>query len=163
MSLIIRKAETKDIGLVQQVAKVSWNATYDGIIPNEIQENFLQSAYSNEMMERRVKNSLFLIAEIGDEIVGFANFSPVREKGEVELGAIYLSPKYQGKGIGTALLQKGIQLLAGVKKVFINVEKENEIGKTFYQAKGFKIHSEFDDDFDGHILKTIRMVLAVEY
>lgn len=163
MSLIIRKAETKDIGLVQQVAKVSWNATYDGIIPNEIQENFLQSAYSNEMMERRVKNSLFLIAEIGDEIVGFANFSPVREKGEVELGAIYLSPKYQGKGIGTALLQKGIQLLAGVKKVFINVEKENEIGKTFYQAKGFKIHSEFDDDFDGHILKTIRMVLTVEH
>lgn len=162
MKYSIRKAEMNDIKFVQQVAKVSWNSTYEGIIPDEIQENFLTAAYSDDMMERRIKNSLFLVAVAEEEIVGFANFSPVREEGEAELGAIYLLPEYQGNAIGTALLQEGIHLLEGVRKVFINVEKENEIGKNFYQAKGFQVFSEFDDDFDGHILKTIRMVLQVE-
>jgi ribosomal protein S18 acetylase RimI-like enzyme len=162
MKYSIRKAEMNDIKFVQHVAKVSWNSTYKGIIPDEIQENFLTAAYSEDMMERRIKNSLFLVAVAGEEIIGFANFSPVREEGEVELGAIYLLPDYQGNAIGTALLQEGIHLLEGVRKVFINVEKENEIGKNFYRAKGFQVFSEFDDDFDGHILKTIRMVLHVE-
>lgn len=34
-------------------------------------------------------------------------------KGEVELGAIYLFPEYQGKGIGTFLLQEEINSLEG--------------------------------------------------
>ena len=28
----------------------------------------------------------------------------------------------------------------------------------FYKAKGFEIFEEFDDNFDGHILKTVRMI-----
>lgn len=71
-------------------------------------------------------------------------------------------PEYQGEGIGTALLNEGIKNIAGVKAIYINVEKENNIGTTFYKAKGFEVVSEFDDDFNGHILKTVRMVLKVQ-
>jgi hypothetical protein len=42
-----------------------------------------------------------------------------------------------------------------------DVEKENNIGTTFYQAKGFKVVSEFDDDFEGHTLQSVRMVLKI--
>lgn len=154
----IRKMEQKDIKQVQKVAKTSWNATYEGIIPPQIQENFLQSAYNTEMMNRRLEQSHLYVAENGSSIVGFANFSQVKENGDVELGAIYIEPDYRGKGIGTSLLLEG-QRLVGIKKIYINVEKENVIGLTFYKAKGFEIIDEFDDDFDGHILKTIRMVL----
>ena len=101
------------------------------------------------------------MAEIAGKIVGFANFSPVKEDGKAELGAIYLYPEQQGKGIGSALLQKGIDVLEGIKEIYINVERENKIGKTFYEAKGFEVVKEFDDEFDGHILKTVRMVLKV--
>jgi len=31
--------------------------------------------------------------------------------------------------------------------------------KNFYEAKGFKVVKEFDEEFEGHVLKTIRMVL----
>lgn len=41
------------------------------------------------------------------------------------------------------------------------LKKENEIGKNFYAAKGFTTVKEFDDDFDGYILKTLRMVLEI--
>lgn len=157
----IRKMKQEDTKQVQNVAKTTWNATYEGIIPSEVQENFLISAYNDERMKQRLEQSTIYVAEVEGSVVGFANFSPVKEGGKVELGAIYLYPEQQGKGIGTALLQKGIHELDGVNKIYINVEKDNKIGKTFYEAKGFEVVNEFDDDFDGHILKTIRMVLKV--
>lgn len=161
MSYLIRKMLKEDTTKVQDVAKESWATTYEGIIPPEIQANFLNAAYSDEMMEHRLKNSLLLVAEVENTIVGFANYSSVNNKGEAELGAIYIYPKYQGMGIGTGLLQEGIKSLASVKAIYLDVERENKIGKTFYEAKGFTVVGEFDDNFDGHVLKTLRMVLKV--
>jgi ribosomal protein S18 acetylase RimI-like enzyme len=160
VEFVIRKMQKEDIQQVQQVAKTSWNYTYEGIIPLEIQESFLKSAYNDDMMQRRLERSFIFVSEVNGKVVGFANFSPVKEDGMTELLAIYLLPEYQGKGIGTALLKEGIKL-EGVKEIFVNVEKDNQIGTNFYKAKGFEVVSEFDDDFDGHILKTVRMVLKV--
>lgn len=154
----IRFGEAKDISGVQHVAKVTWNATYKGIIPEPIQEKFIKMAYNDVMMERRMKNSYLYVAEIAGEIIGFANFSKVKEGGEVELSAIYILPQAQGKGIGTAMLAKGSFDLAGATKIFINVEEKNELGKNFYFAKGFQVDSTFDEELDGHFLKTLRMV-----
>lgn len=159
--VIIRTMHVEDIPQVQDVAKKSWNATYEGIIPFKIQEKFLKVAYNNDRMKQRLERSFLFVAEIDSNVVGFANFSPVNEEGKAELGAIYLYPEYQGKGIGSALLQKGINELEGVEEIYINVERDNEIGKSFYDAKGFQVLKEFDDDFEGHILKTVRMVLNV--
>ncbi|BAK17999.1 histone acetyltransferase HPA2 [Solibacillus silvestris StLB046] len=159
--VIIRKMHVEDIPQVQDVAKKSWNATYEGIIPFEIQEKFLKVAYNNDRMKQRLERSFLFVAEIDSNVVGFANFSPVNDEGKAELGAIYLYPEYQGKGIGSALLQKGINELEGIVEIYINVERDNEIGKSFYDAKGFQVLKEFDDDFEGHILKTVRMVLNV--
>lgn len=161
MSFIIREMKKEDTKQVQDVAKKSWNSTYDGIIPHNIQENFLKVAYSDEMMEKRLNGSVIFVAEMENKVVGFINFTPLNNEGQSKLNAIYLYPNCQGKGIGTALLQKGIKELENVKEIFINVEKENNIGKTFYEAKGFKIVKEYDDNFDGHILKTVQMSLTV--
>jgi ribosomal protein S18 acetylase RimI-like enzyme len=161
MEFTIRKMQKNDIQQVQQVAKKSWNTTYKGIIPLAIQENFLSSAYNDDMMQKRLEVSYLYVSEVEGKIVGFVNFSSVKEDGETELGAIYLYPEYQGKGIGTALLQEGINNLKDVKKVFINVEKDNTIGTKFYEAKGFEVVSEFDDNLNGHITKMLRMVLEV--
>lgn len=97
-------------------------------------------------MKQRLERSILYVAEV-DGIVG----------GNVKLAAIYVNPEYQGKAIGTALLQQAINELEGTKEIYINVEKENQIGMTFYKAKGFEIVKQFDDDLDGHNLRTIRM------
>ena len=51
MTYTIRKMDYKDIQSVQRVAKISWNATYEGIIPLQIQTKFLEEAYSDEKNE----------------------------------------------------------------------------------------------------------------
>nr|WP_226671367.1 GNAT family N-acetyltransferase [Metabacillus litoralis] len=159
MNINVRSMTKQDIQSVQRVAKTSWNTTYEGIIPVEIQENFIHTAYSDEMLEKRLLNTVFLVAEIDGEIIGFVNFIPLKNESKVELGAIYLYKEYQEKGIGTALLDEGIKLFPNVKKVYVNVEKENESGLSFYKARGFVIETEYDDLFDGHMLKTVRMIL----
>jgi len=113
------------------------------------------------MMKKRLIGSFIFVAEMENRIVGFASFTPVNDERQSELSAIYLYPNSQGKGVGTALLQKGIKELENIKEIHIDVEKENIIGKTFYEAKGFKTIKEYDDNFDGHILKTVRMCLTV--
>ena len=112
-------------------------------------------------MQQRMEKSIILIATISRKVVGFANFSRVNDDGIVGLAAIYIYPEYQGQGIGSALLEQGIKELHGVKEIFVDVEKENLSGLKFYEAKAFEVVREFDDDFDGHILKTIEMVLKV--
>lgn len=160
MDFSIHRMMQEDIKQVQAVAKNSWNSTYEGIIPREIQDSFLETAYNDEMMLRRYQNSIVLVAKYDEIVIGFANFSKV-SNGKSELAAIYLLPQYQGKGIGSSLLQEGISILDGVKEIFINVEKDNFVGRNFYKAKGFTIVNEFDENFNGYILKTVRMVFKV--
>ncbi|WLR42417.1 GNAT family N-acetyltransferase [Bacillus carboniphilus] len=161
MKYMIREMNENDIKQVQSVAKISWHDTYEGMIPTHIQENFLKNAYNDKSMIQRMERSHLYIAEIDQKIIGFANFSPVKEKGVVELFAIYLLPDFQGLGVGTALLDEGIKRLNGVKKIYINVEKDNQKGKNFYLSKGFKLVEEFDDPIDDYVLQTERMALIL--
>ncbi|ENQ3107717.1 GNAT family N-acetyltransferase [Bacillus cereus] len=161
MDFVIREMKEEDIPSVQYVAKTSWNDTYKDIIPVAVQEKFIEHAYSHDMMKHRLQQSHLFVGEVDGKVVGFANFSPIKYQNEAELGAIYLLPAYQGNGMGTALLRKGITILEGVKKIYINVESENKTGKAFYTAKGFAVVDAFEDDFDGYMLKILRMVLHI--
>lgn len=152
----------EDISQVQHVAKVSWNDTYEGIIPEDVQNKFLESSYSKKSLMYRLENSHLWVAEVDGVIVGFANYSYLKKNGDVELGAIYLLPNYQGRGIGSALLQTGLSQINGMKRLILNVEKANEKALQFYKRKGFKFDLEFSEIFYGHVLNTIRMVLDVK-
>lgn len=161
MEYHVRAMEEKDIEQVQQVAKRSWHDTYEGIIPFKVQEQFLKSAYSRDMMIRLLNVSSLYVAETQERIIGFANFSRVKVGGDMELGAIYLLPDHQGNGAGGALLKAGISQATSAKKIFINVEKDNRTGVRFYEAKGFNFVAEFEDDLEGHKTWMLRMVLTI--
>jgi GNAT superfamily N-acetyltransferase len=162
MDSIIREMKYKDIEAVQKVAEQSWNDTYEGIIPRDIQKRFLESAYSKEMMEKRLETSYLYVVESKAEIAGFANFSQVKVDGNIELGAIYLLPEMQGMGLGTKLLKKAVESIEGIKMIFINVEEENLKGRVFYQNKGFDPLSKFEDDLFGHKTMMLRMLLKLD-
>jgi ribosomal protein S18 acetylase RimI-like enzyme len=157
--IIIRKVELKDIPEVQKIAKVTWNHTYDGLIPRQIQDKFISSAYSDENMTIRVEKTLLFVAVLNEEVVGFSNFF-LRDSQAV-LGAIYIYPKEHGKGIGTKLLKAGINEFDHVSNIFVEVEVGNEVGENFYKAKGFDFVEEYEEDFYGHKLKTKKLVLKV--
>lgn len=151
----------KDIPQVQHVAKTSWNATYEGIIPEHVQEKFLKSAYNDRNMKKKLKKNSIFVADVNGTIVGFANYSPVTKKGIMVLEAIYIFPEYQGFGIGTALLNVALEKIRNVKEVHLNVEKNNHTALRFYQAKGFIEVGAYDDNFGDHTIHTLEMKRTV--
>jgi len=161
MAVVIRNMKLADIDAVKEIAIKSWHHTYDGIIPIEVQDKFLSMAYSRDTLKKRLETSPFYVAEENGQVVGFANFSNLKDDGEVELAAIYLLPKSQRRGIGSKLLEQGIKEISP-KKVFVSVDSGNVKGKEFYKAKNFETVDNIEEYFFGHKLKTTRMVLKIE-
>lgn len=161
MNSKIRSMTEDDIPKIQHIAKLSWHDTYEGIIPLHIQDNFLEMAYSSSMLEKRLALTKMYVAEFENQVVGFANFSKPDENGIAELAAIYLLPDYQNLRIGSTLIKHGISQMEGIKFIDVVVEKENKVGYNFYKKFGFLVQDEFEDDFDSHILKSVKMRLTL--
>lgn len=161
MTVSIRKMQQSDIPQVQHIAKTAWHATYEGIIPLHIQNEFLEAAYNEARLLQRLESSIMYVAQYEGSECGFANYSKIDDEGHCELAAIYLLPSVQGKGIGSALLQQAIQNFNGIKTIHLIVERDNAIGMRFYQSKGFELVEEFEEDFEGHTLYSVRMRLTV--
>jgi ribosomal protein S18 acetylase RimI-like enzyme len=156
--IVIRKASLADIPAIQNVASETWHDTYDELIPREVQDKFLGEAYSDERMPARIERTSLFVAEERGEVVGFANFF-FKNPQQADLGAVYIYPLAQGKKIGSRLLRAGIKEKDSLKEMYVEVEKENHKGMAFYQARGFKILEEFEEELFGHNLQTTRMVL----
>jgi putative acetyltransferase len=63
------------------------------------------------------------------------------------LAAIFVSPDYQGKGIGTQLMRKAKDIRDNLS---LTVYKQNIKSIEFYQKNGFKIEQEQIDKQTGH-------------
>lgn len=155
---MIRTGTSADITSVQEIAKISWNDTYAGIIPSTVQQSFLDKSYSTPMMEMRLKRTIILLAEHEGQPIGFANFTKVDEDGDAELIAIYLKPEFQRSGYGKQLLNSGLSYLLNGNHLFVYVESENKKGRNFYEANGFEFLEEFEELFEGHPLQTAKYV-----
>lgn|SRR5690625_3495073 len=162
MNVIIRGMEERDIKDIQQVAKKSWYETYKRSIPLDIQEHFLNTAYQPATLKRRLQESRIFVAKVEKHIVGFIHISNVKKDGRSELGALYLLPHYQRRGIGTALLDYSINRLKGLKEIYLHVEKNNKTALKFYEAKGFEKVSKLTDYLFGHKVQTIQMCLKIK-
>ncbi|WP_144513608.1 GNAT family N-acetyltransferase [Bacillus sp. FJAT-22090] len=159
---MIRATTLDDISTVQQIAKISWNDTYKNIIPDNIQELFLEKAYSNTMLAKRMEKTIFLLAEYNGQPVGFASFTYVDEDGDAELTAIYILPEYQQLGYGRKLLQAGLEEMHTGRQLFVYVESENSGARGFYEQFGFECLEEFDEYFEGHPLSTAKYMYLLK-
>ncbi|MDN7246577.1 GNAT family N-acetyltransferase [Planococcus shenhongbingii] len=155
---MIRAGTIEDIASVQEIAYISWNDTYEGIIPPPVQKSFLDKSYSTPMMEMRLKKTIVLLAMHENEPIGFANFTKVDQDGDSELIALYLKPEYQRNGYGRQLLNSGLSYLLDGSQLSVYVESENTKGRKFYEATGFKLVEEFEEFFEGHLLQTAKYV-----
>nr|WP_257720675.1 ribosomal protein S18-alanine N-acetyltransferase [Ignicoccus islandicus] len=83
-----------------------------------------------------------IVALIGDEIVGYA-FSAVevkRGKRCIHLLNIAVDPKFQGIGIGKAMLERIVEIACekGIDCIVLEVSVANQRAIKFYEANGFK-------------------------
>ncbi len=98
-------------------------------------------AFSREAFEefyfREPEN--FLVAKVGNEIVGYGIGKESKGKGEII--SVAVRENWRRKGIGTKIVERLIENLKrkGARKIFLHVREKNEVAISFYQKLGFKI------------------------
>jgi ribosomal protein S18 acetylase RimI-like enzyme len=158
----IRRAVPADTEAIERIVRATWNITYADIILPENRERLLARWYAPKALRDSIdrKDSWFYIALADDEPVGFAQYV-MREDGTGQLTRIYVLPDWQRKTIGTLLLREGLAALSNrdAHRVFVEVEKENRVGNTFYEKNGFRFSREFSIELPNQSLVLDELVL----
>ncbi len=146
----IRQATSDDADAIARVQVGTWQDAYRGIVPQE----FLDSINVSEWAERRFRElansragTASHVAEIENEVVGWAFCGPNRDQDSTyagELYAIYLVPECQRRGIGMALTVASAKSLieSGMNSMLLWVLAENWPARRFYEALGGEYISE---------------------
>ena len=138
-----------DVPGVVRVHGRAWRTAYADLLPRRVLENVAvdpSPEYERRWLESLASNpdGVFVASEDGD-VVGFADvrWGDAETKSfvgpdEAELKAIYVDPDHWGTGVGTALLERGLEALpAAVSTIRLEMLAGNEVGKQFYEARGF--------------------------
>ena len=151
----LRKAVASDSRSILEVNVKTWCVAYKGIIP----EDYLQ--YRKDTIEEQIRrceetveddNNVYVALENGN-VVGIMSYGPSRTIGFENYGEIYtlyVLNEHQKKGIGTLLLQKGIQELKNMdyNKIIVNCLKDNK-SNDFYIKFGSKIVGVHETEIGG--------------
>lgn len=138
----IKKEEIEKILIIKD--EVRFN-TYSKILAGLTKEDILyKDSYSvrEEEIWNKIdqKNTYIYIAAVSDEIAGYIRFS-IKDN-IAELQDLFVLNKFQGKGIGSLLMDKMENFLENVEDVYltkINVLKDNENAINFYVKHGFNV------------------------
>lgn len=158
----VREMLSEDIECVRKIASKNFQTTYEGILPTNVQQDFLKLAYNPQRLMRRMGSSIFLVCQLHGQILGYANFSYVDRQGNSELLAIYVEVDNQRQKVGTSFLNYVCENLANLKTVTINLEAENHLILNFTQKHGFVCKEEFIENFQGVYLHMKRYKLFIQ-
>ena len=151
-----RKASEKDISLLQDLAKKSWNSAYVNILSKEQIEYMLKEMYSYLEISNQIQNPdyHYYIILNDDVAAGFIGFEFHYEKDTTKLHRIYLLEEFTGKGLG----KKGLDFLkekvseTSDQRLILNVNKDNP-AKRMYESQGFQVfHEEIFDIGNGFVM-----------
>lgn len=150
MNLKIRKATIADAEIL---AKIAWKSFYDTFhdhpknAPEDLQ-TYMDEAFTLEAMatELREKDSIFLVAEIENKMVGYAKLKQnscedgISGENPIELCRLYSLKEYIGKGIGKALMLHSLDFAKenGHDIIWLGVWEYNHLAQNFYTKFGFE-------------------------
>lgn len=168
-------AKPEDAEGVFNVQKLTWLATY----PNtdaDITEDDIRiqvEGEHGELIPQKIERWRSGIEATGNEratfvvrdngkVVGFV--APAIRDGQRRIGAIYVLPETQGRGVGAKLLEKAIAWHGRSEDIFLHVARYNQNAIDFYKKNGFeetgtKIKDEVAQLSTGKEIPEIEMVL----
>lgn len=124
MDLIIRQAEERDIKPMAEMDVLCFSAPWS------------EESFEKEIRENRL--AFYIVAEIGDSMVGYAGLWCIVEEGHITNVAVH--PDHRRKGIGEALV--GVLLShtidIGILSHTLEVRASNQAAISLYTKFGFE-------------------------
>ena len=144
----IRYGVREDAELLATLAAKTFFDTFARDNTPENMALHLKTSYSPEiqLLELTTPENIFLIAELGNVAVGFAQLvvdsrdDSLNGNKPVEIRRIYALQEYIGKGIGRALMSTCIQEASqrGCDTIWLGVWEKNPRAIEFYKKWGFR-------------------------
>jgi ribosomal protein S18 acetylase RimI-like enzyme len=147
--IVFKDAGYGDIHTIQEVMMKVWPQTYAPIISEDQISYMIQMMYSDQSLHQQMKDGQHFILALTDNVpVGYASFSRTENWTTYKLHKLYIDTNIQRKGIGTALLNKIIQIIKSDHGKFLHlqVNRNNFHALDFYKKNGFFIIKAIDMD-----------------
>jgi GNAT superfamily N-acetyltransferase len=136
----IRRAELTDMASVEAIARTTWPMTYAGIIPDDLQRRLLDRWYSPKSCAgtsgRRARR---FWRPSGVEPSSASRSTCVGRRNRWSSRGSTFSPTVSEGGIGGRLLDAALAEFTdeGLRLLTVCVERDNVIGRRFYEKMGF--------------------------
>ncbi len=147
----VRRIEDReDVRAILDIHARAWRAAYGDFLPAEAIEGIIDPDLDPDHVDQRYStfmedNDRAFVAERDGEVVGYAYFrwgsetKPFVGAAEAGLKEIYVDPAHWGSGVGTALLERGLNRLPdSCTTLKLEALAENAVGASFYEARGFE-------------------------
>jgi ribosomal protein S18 acetylase RimI-like enzyme len=148
-SIAIERAEPEDAEAISELLRITWMATYPnaeaGITKEDIR--LRTEGKHGERIPQNIKNwrkrietndgsvAVFVARRHG-KIVGMV--APGFIDSRRRIGALYVLPDMQGKGVGGKLMKKALEWHGDKEDIWLNVASYNQNAINFYKRFGFK-------------------------
>ena len=145
--IVVRTATPAD---AQRLAELGAQAFAHTFGPDNTPENmdaYLKQAFGQQIQaaELAEPSSLFLLAEVGGEAVGYARLregpapDPIQGASPIEIARFYARPDWIGRGVGAALMRACVAQarLRGKLTLWLDVWERNPRARAFYASWGF--------------------------
>ena len=141
--LLFQKAVPDDAKTIIETRQKAWDATYHGIYPDEMIDDF-DWDWHLKAERRRLSNPAFYCCMIYDDekCVGYFSYGTIRpgtwKDFSFRLHSLYLLPAYQGMGIGRGIFEQVREacIASGNTKMFLDCHPMNQNALAFYRHMG---------------------------
>lgn len=139
----IKKAQLKDLPIIQQIANETWRPTYGSILTEEQTLFMLEMMYSTPSLTKQFESNHFYIFMDNEKPVGFSGIEKIEKM--IKLHKIYFLPETQGKGFGKIMMAEIVKIaqIENCEFIELNVNRNNK-AKNFYEKLGFEVFKEVD-------------------
>jgi ribosomal protein S18 acetylase RimI-like enzyme len=137
--MFVRTASERDLKAVRDLLVETWHATYDAIYGPERVAAITDDWHSIASLKRRLEqpNAEFLVADDGKQLGGMAYAAVDAAGASVMIHQLYVSPAFQGRGIGGMLLDEIVESFPDATVFRLEVEEANVKAIGFYASQGF--------------------------
>ncbi|MES1217605.1 MAG: GNAT family N-acetyltransferase [Bacteroidota bacterium] len=153
-SIFIRQADIADAAQIADLSRQTFYDTFAAANTKENMDLFMNEQFSREKLMSEVGDAgnIFLLAFDEDEIAGYAllregiQYAQFDDLPAIEIVRIYALQTSIGKGVGSAMIKKSIELARELNKeiIWLGVWEHNKRAIDFYTKWGFEKFSEHE-------------------
>ncbi|PSP28392.1 GNAT family N-acetyltransferase [Halobacteriales archaeon QH_2_65_14] len=143
----------------------AWQEAYDDFLPEDVLDGMTTDPTAEDVdawLDRLPEEGGVTLGATVDGtargyvLVRWTNTKPFVRPGEAGLKEIHVHPDWWGDGIGTALFEHACEHIPDdVAGIALEVFADNDVGRRFYESKGFAVSDSGTVDVAGDTYETV--------